>query len=500
MGSESPALRLLLQLFWVSPWHLFWAWWRCGSTFAFLAHLGALRFRERVALWDDQGALTFGQLHQLGEGLASALRLQHGVGPGAQVALMCGNHRGFVLGLLAVTRLGADVLPLSSNLPARVLATILERQKVSLVLHDGELRPGDYSGAVLDIGAWEGADGETLPRVSRPGQLVVLTSGSTGISKGIRRRPKFWQVLPLLLGLLRQLPFRMHRPMVLAIPLHHGYGIATLALSLALGAPLSMGRRYEIGPLLERIQGESALLVTVPTLLLRWLKNSSRIPKLAAIITGSAPLDASLCQQLLQRCGPILFNLYGSSEAGLVALATPTALQQAPGTVGRPLPANRVRLLDAEGNEVAVGETGRIWVSGPFVLGPNAEGWRDTGDLGRQDAAGHLFVVGRADSMFVSGGENVYPHEVEDVLAQHPSLTDFAILVVADAEFGQRMVAAVVARSTDPVSPEQLKEWLRARLERFKVPRQIEILSKIPRNLLGKLDRPALLEALGLGG
>lgn len=489
-----------MQLFWVSPWHLIWAWWRCGSTFAFLGQLGALRFSDRVALWDDQGPITFGQLHKHSEGLASTLSFQHGVGPGAQVALMCGNHRGFVLGLLAVTRLGADVLPLGSNLPAPVLAKILERQKVSLLLHDGEQSLGDYSGPTQDVTTCSVAGG-TLPRVTRPGQLVVLTSGSTGISKGIRRRPKFWQILPLLVGLLRSLPFRMHRPMVLAIPLHHGYGIAALALSLALGAPLYVGRRYEIAPLLNRLQDdESALLVTVPTLLMRWLRDSQTVPRLGAIITGSAPLDAALCQKLLERCGPILFNLYGSSEAGLVALAVPAALQQAPGTVGKPLPANRVRLLDPEGQQVSTGETGRIWVSGPFVLHPNGQGWRDTGDLGRQDQAGNLFVCGRADTMFVSGGENVYPHEVEEVLAQHPSLTDIAILVVADVEFGQRMVAAVVARPEEPVSPEQLKEWLRARLERFKVPRQIEILPQIPRNPLGKLNRPALTEALGLGG
>ncbi|MBS2040995.1 AMP-binding protein [bacterium] len=467
-------------IFPLAPWD-WWkaarAWWRCGSSLAFLLELTAARFPGRPALHDEQGRLSFAQLQQGCLALACGLRAQ-GFTPGQQVALLARNHRGFVLGLLALSRLGVDVLPLGSDLPEAVMLRILERQKISTLVHDGE-RSLELPGIrLLDLAEVQ-AQPAQLPRTSRPGQLVVLTSGSTGISKGIRRRPRLHELLPLLAGLLQGLPLRRHRPLLLAIPLHHGYGLAALALALALAAPLYVRRRYEVGPLLQDAASvEPGLLVSVPTLLLRWLNSEtvSRLP--AAIITGSAPLEASLCSRLLRQCGPVLYNLYGSSEGGVIALAGPERLTQSPGCVGRPLPGNQVR-LDGEG---------RICVRGPLVL------MEETGDLGRWDEHGNLHVLGRADSMIVCGGENVYPHELEEALLKHPQILEAAVVAVPDSEFGQRLVAAVVARQR-----EDFMAWLRQRLERYKLPRELRVVETIPRNPLGKVDRPALLRLFEAG-
>lgn len=490
-----------------SPWvflRVLGAWWKCGTTFAFLASMAAIRFPYRIALHDEEGELTFRQLFLLAEALAASLRLHHQLVPASQVAILCRNHRGFVVSLLASARLGLDVLTVGSELPPPVLSKILARQKISLILHDpefttvlAECAPGLPARAIGTQGL--AASSVSLPRVQRAGNLVVLTSGSTGLSKGIRRRPTFAQILPALAGLLDTLPFQMHRPFLLAIPLHHGYGIATLAMSLTLAAPLHMARRFEIAPLLAQLpRPEVALLVTVPTLLVRWLRQLAPAdrPSLAGIITGSAPLDGALSTTIGERLGPVLFNLYGSTEAGLIALATPAALAEAPGTVGCPLPGNRVRLVDPSGKEVRGGEIGRIHVRGPLVLTPDQHGWCDTGDVGRLDPAGRLFVCGRADSMFVSGGENVYPHEVEELLAAHPAVAEVAIVVVPDAEFGQRMLAAVVPRPDSVLDEAGLRDWLRARAEPCKLPRSIRALSAIPRNALGKVDRVTLTRIL----
>jgi acyl-CoA synthetase (AMP-forming)/AMP-acid ligase II len=478
------------------------AWRRCGSSFAFLSMMAAIRSPSRVAIQDEEGCLTFAGLHQDSLSLAHTLSTRYEVGAGCQVAVVCHNHRGFVLALLAATRLGADVLPLGTDLPLLVTGKILKRQNIALILHDqDEDSPlGDFAPTCRVAAEHYSTKVAELPRVHRPGELIVLTSGTTGLSKGIRRRPTIGQLLPLVTGLLESIPIQMYRPIVLAIPLHHGYGIATLAMSLALGAPLQLARRFEIAPLLTRIPPtERPFLVTVPTLLKRWLQHPDRTtgPQVAAVVTGSAPLDPTLCTQLLNELGPVLFNLYGSSEAGLVALALPETLRKAPGCVGQPLPGNRVRLLDHSGTEVALGETGRILVKGPFVLKPGEDGWRETGDLGRLDPLGNLYICGRVDSMLVSGGENVYPHEVEQLLQSHESIAEVALLAVPDAEFGQRMVAAVVTRPNADLQEAQLKEWLRKRLERFKMPRRIHFLTQIPRNPLGKVDRKELLRVLG---
>ena len=465
------------------------AFWECGPSFAFLGRLAAVRFPDYEAFIDDEGSLTFRELNEKAEALARFLIEKDGVKQGQQVGILCFNHRGFVLSLLAVTRLGADVLPLNPKAPADVLEEILSRQKVSLLIHD--------SASAVDLPQsikkrlWnEDLDSPTpLGRVGRAGQLVVLTSGTTGVSKGIRRRPTVGELLPVTAGLLRDLPLKLHRPTVLAIPLYHGYGIATLALSLTIGSPLLTGRKYDVGPLLNRmVKTEPALLVTVPTLLWRWQQDSVSGENLEAIITGSAPLSPQLCSQLLKRLGPIIYNLYGSTESGLIAMATPDMLSKAPGCVGRPLPGNQVRLSEISGG------VGELSVKGPLVLKPGPDGWRDTGDLGRYDAHGNLFVCGRADGMIVSGGENVFPHELEEALARHPGLKDFAVLAVPDEEFGHRLIAAVVVNE---VAVEELKEWLKDKLEGFKRPKETFELRNIPRNALGKVDRRALMAELG---
>lgn len=479
------------------------AWWRFQSTFAFVARVGALRAPDGIAVKDEEGALTFHQLGEQMEGWARFLHSKRQVRPGRQIAILCGNHRHFVLSLLACTRLGADVLPLSCHLPGSVLGKILQRQNISLVLHDSELEPLllEHAPAIVgqDVTQISPLQGAELPRVRRAGQLVTLTSGTTGISKGIKRRPSLAQVLPVLAGLLENLPFSVGQPFVLAIPLNHGYGVATLAISLALGSPLHLAERYDIEAMLNRDDDlDGAVLLSVPTLLHRWIANGTATssPRLSAVITGSAPLSEELSQRLLQELGPKLFNLYGSTEAGLISLATPADLAMSPGTVGRPLVGNSVRVCDASGDPVKLGELGRLQVCGPLILNPDADGWFDTGDLGQIDAHGFLNVKGRADSMIVSGGENVYPHEVENVLKTHPCVFEVAIVVVKDEEFAHKMVAAVVLERDGTLDGETLREWLKQRLERFKVPRRIVVVPVIPHNSLGKTDRVALLKIL----
>jgi acyl-CoA synthetase (AMP-forming)/AMP-acid ligase II len=481
-----------------------WAWWRRGNSFATLAAFAALRFPDRCALHDEHGPMTFAELDARARALAVSLHRQHQLRAGQQAALLCRNHRGFVVSLVALARLGADTLVLGPDSPARVLARIFARQAVDLVVHDGDLAPV-LEAAACDLGGLRRCDLDRLgdvpldgrlPRVRRAGQLAVLSSGSTGDPKSVRRRPGLASVLPTLAGLIDGLPLAMHRAAVLAIPLNHGYGLTTLAMTLAMAAPLHLARRFEVTPLLERLpDGAGAVLVSVPTLLMRWLRRQPgdlRPGQLVAVVSGSAPLERELCLDLLAACGPVLFNLYGSTEAGVIAMATPSDLREAPGTVGRPLPGTHVRLLDAAGAAVAPGQVGRIHVSGPLVLRPGDQGWLDTGDLGRLDTAGRLHVSGRVDAMFVSGGENVYPEQTESALQAHPAVLDAAVTVAPDAELGQRMRAWVVPRPGEAMDAASLRTWLRERLDRHQLPREIQVIASVPRNPLGKVDRAAL--------
>jgi len=325
-----------------------------------------------------------------------------------------------------------------------------------------------------------------LPRTKRSGRVLVLTSGSTGAAKSVARRPSLGSVLPVVAGLLRALPLRMHAPAIAAIPLYHGYGLAVVAMALTLGSPLYVGSRCDIAPLLARMPAGAvpAVVISIPTLLGRWLATSPEaIPPLAAVITGSAPLSPGLCQRLLERLGPCLFNLYGTTEAGLIALATPQDLSEAPGTVGRPLLGNTARILSA---------TNEIQVQGPLVVAAPPGQWYGTGDAGRVDGQGRFFVCGRLDAMVICGGENVYPYETEAALLDHPDVADAAVVAVEDREFGQVLLGVVALAPGASVDEEALRAWLRQRLDRCKVPRQIRITPAIPRNALGKVDQVAL--------
>jgi fatty-acyl-CoA synthase len=278
----------------------------------------------------------------------------------------------------------------------------------------------------------------------------------------------------------------MHAPAVSAIPLYHGYGLAVMAMALTFGAPLYVARRCEIAPLLTRLPDGAppAFLISVPTLLHRWLGTEpTATPALAAVITGSAPLSPTLCRRLLDRVGPCLFNLYGSTEAGIMSLATPADLHEAPGTVGRPLLGNRVR-IDPGTNEIAA--------QGPLVIGAPANHFYGTGDVGYLDQQGRLFVCGRLDGMLVCGGEKVYPFETEAALLEHPDLADAAVVAVEDSDLGQALRAWVAPKPGVAVDVQALREWLRARLDRCKLPREIRLATAIPRNALGKVDGPAL--------
>ncbi len=245
------------------------AWWECGPGFPFLVRLATLRSPHARAIVDDEGSLSFRELSDEVDNFARHLLYREQLQSGQRVALHCSNSRRFVLALAAITRLGVDCLPISPKLPPDRLEELLGAQGVELLLSDSNLETPTRKLS------WptEKLPPKPLPHCVRPGQLIVLTSGTTGASKGIRRRPSLPQVLPVTAGLLGGLPLQPGRPIVLAIPLYHGYGIATLAMALALRAPLVLGRDYRVAALLERSGTQDPpLLVTVPTLLHRWLR------------------------------------------------------------------------------------------------------------------------------------------------------------------------------------------------------------------------------------
>jgi fatty-acyl-CoA synthase len=494
-----------------------------GVNAATACALSAARHPERIAIVDELGELSFGTLERRVSSLAHAFAHEFGLGPGRALAIMCRNHRGFVEALLAASRLGADVLLLNTEFPGPQLKQALASHAVSVVVHDQEFHESfaraEYTGS--RVVAWHDSD-EPLtldalaerdaPRFARPrraGRIIILTSGTTGAPKGAPRTPTLRALVGPLTTLLSELPLRSGEAMFVGPPLFHAFGLAYLSLALFLGSPVVVRRKF--GPrevVAAIIRSRVRTLVGVPVMLQRLLEVPEaelaclRSSGLKAVVSAGAPLTGALSLRLMDALGDVLYNLYGSTETGFGAIAGPSDLRAAPGCVGRPPFGAELAILDQDRKPVPPGRTGAIFLGGPLVFegysgGGSKEtvrGMMNTGDLGHLDDAGRLFVDGREDDMIVSGGENVFPGEVEALLAHHPQLADAAVVGVSDQEFGQRLRAYVVAREHAP-SEEELKAYLKGQLARYKVPRDFVFLPELPRNATGKVLRKKLLSA-----
>jgi acyl-CoA synthetase (AMP-forming)/AMP-acid ligase II/NAD(P)-dependent dehydrogenase (short-subunit alcohol dehydrogenase family) len=504
---------------------------RYGATPAGVTASAAELYPDRAAVIDELGSVSFGELDGQAAGLAAELHGRFGLGSQDTVGIMCRNHRGFVQASVAATRLGCGLVPLSTDFAAPQLADVLARENVTAIVYDEEFTPiieeSGFAGARIlgwhdspvphEIAALDellaGARASDVPAApASHGRVTMLTSGTTGTPKGAVRELRARALVPLMfagmvdLGRIRSAP-RAGDPFVVAPPLFHLYGLVGMTVAFGLGSPIVIRRRFEPEAALEQVDRTGAgVLLAVPTMLSRIMALEGDVldrydtSSLRMIISGAAPLSPELAGAVMDRFGEVLYNGYASTEVGGGTLATPADLRAAPGTVGQPMAGSTVRVLDADGREVPPGETGRIFVGSPlsfqgYTGGGNKEivdGLMSTGDLGHFDGHGRLFVDGRDDDMILSGGENVFPQEVEDLLSAHPDVADAAVFGVSDQEFGQRLAAYVVLVDGASASSDALRDHVRGQLARHKVPREIRFVSELPRTSTGKLKRRQL--------
>jgi acyl-CoA synthetase (AMP-forming)/AMP-acid ligase II/NAD(P)-dependent dehydrogenase (short-subunit alcohol dehydrogenase family) len=496
---------------------------RMGLGPAALVTLGAARHPGRAAIADERGEVTYAELDRRACAIACGLRDELGVGPGAPLAVMCRNHRGFVEAVAAGSLLGADLLLLGTDFPAPQLAKVLERERPAAVVHDGEFGPlferSGFGGALVDAWPGEGPTGSDLDQLAagtpaklappgERGRLVILTSGTTGVPKSAPRNPELSAALGPVATIFANVPLRSGEPILVAPPAFHGFGFAFLTLGLLLGTTVVLQRRFEPEEVLAAIERHRAgALVAVPVMLDRILRcppealGRHDTSSVRAVISGASALSASTSTGIMDAFGEVLYNLYGSTETGFAAIAGPADLRAAPGTVGRPPLGTTLKVLDAERREAAPGEVGHVFIGGRLVFdgysGDEAPketvgGLMNTGDLGHLDPEGRLLIDGREDDMIVSGGENVFPQAVGDVLGRHDAVADVAVVGVEDEEFGQRLRAYVVAAPGAEPSEEELRDHVKRHLPRFQVPRDVVFVAEIPRTATGKVRARAL--------
>ncbi len=490
---------------------------RWGFTPAAGYATAAARYPDEPAIVDDNGTVTFAELDRRTSAIAHGLH-EAGVGEGDRVAVLCRNHRGFVEAMVAVSKLGADGVLLNTSFAGPQLAGVIRGERARVVIHDEEFTEllREAARRRRRFIAWhdtepprntpaldrlaERHEGETVVPPSRPGRFTLLTSGTTGAPKGASRAAAGG--IDPVIAILSRIPLRARQTTVIAAPLFHTWGFANLLLGTLLASTVVLQRRFDPAATLAVLsQHRAHALVAVPVMLQRILdlpehvRGSRRPASLRVVAVSGSALPGPLGLRFMDEFGDVLYNLYGSTEVAWAAIATPAELRSHPGTAGRPPRGTIVRILDEHGNELPPEHVGRIFVGNSMVFEGYTSGADkerlgtlvSSGDVGRFTEDGLLLVEGRDDDMIISGGENVFPAEVEELLHGLAAVADVAVIGVPDDQFGQRLAAYVVRRDGASLDADTVRAHVRDHLARYKVPRDVTFLDSLPRNATGKV-------------
>ncbi|EOD65138.1 acyl-CoA synthetase [Amycolatopsis vancoresmycina] len=495
------------------------------GPFAGANHISARRDPAAVGIVDELGPLTYKQLDDQSNALARAWS-ERGIRPGQVVAALCRDHRGLVITMAASGKLGVRLLLMNTGFAKPQLADVAKREGVTALVYDQEFTglldaipdgvdrylawvdPGadlaDRTVPVLDE-IIASTDDRPWPAPAKPGGFVLLTSGTTGTPKGAPR-PHTSALASA--QFLDRIPLRSNEATYMGAPLFHGTGLSQFILSFALGSKVVMRRKFHPEEALRGVaEHRCTALVLVPTMLQRIVDLPKDVREkydtsaLRIIFVAGSALSPDLGNRANEAFGPVVHNLYGSTEVAVATVATPEDWAKAPGTVGRAPVGCKVALYDANGRKITEPNvTGRVFVGSGLSFGGYTDGRHkeiidgllSSGDVGHFDEAGLLFIDGRDDEMIVSGGENVFPIEVENLLVEREDVIEAAVIGVEDPEFGQRLKAFVVRAEGADLDADEIRDYVKANLARYKVPRDVEFLDELPRNATGKVLRTKL--------
>ncbi|MBW0012010.1 acyl-CoA ligase FadD12 [Mycobacterium sp.] len=497
-----------------------------GMTVGFAG--AAQRCPHRPGLVDELGTLTWRQLDERINAFAAALQALPQGQPGV-VGVMCRNHRGFVEAVAAASRIGSDVVLLNTSFAGPALAEVVNREGVDVMVYDEEFTE-TVNRALADkpdatrILAWTDGQhdvtvekliadhaGRGPARTGRKGRMILLTSGTTGTPKGANQTGGNAGV-GTLKAILDRTPWRSEETVVIVAPMFHAWGFSQLVFAASMACTVVTRRKFDPEATLELVDRHRATgLAVVPVMFDRIMELPDEVRKryscksLRFAAASGSRMRPDVVIAFMDQFGDVIYNNYNATEAGMIATATPQDLRAAPDTAGRPAGGTEIRILDKEFNEVPTGEVGTIYVRNDtqfegYTSGTTKDfhaGFMSSGDVGYLDENGRLFVVGRDDEMIVSGGENVYPIEVEKTLAAHPDVAEASVIGVDDEQYGQRLAAFVVLEPGGGATPDTLKQHVRENLANYKVPREITILDELPRGSTGKILRAELQSRAG---
>jgi fatty-acyl-CoA synthase len=502
---------------------------RKWGEFGMLPSHNARRAPNRTALIDEEGTLTNRELDDAAHAVANGL-IAKGVRGGDGVALLARNHRWFVIANYGAARVGARIILLNSEFSGPQIKEVAEREGAKVIIYDDEYTKAVSKaepalgklralGVNPDSDDPSGSTDETLaeliarsskapaPKASKHASIIILTSGTTGTPKGANRSTP--PTLAPVGGILSHVPFKAGEVTSLPSPMFHALGYLHATIAMFLGSTLVLRRKFKPPLVLEDIEKHKATaMVVVPVMLSRILDTLEKMDKkpdlssLKIVFVSGSQLGAELATRAMKDLGPVIYNMYGSTEIAFATIAGPKELELNAATVGPVVKGVKVKILDDNGHQLPRGEVGRIFVGNAFPFEGYTggggkqiiDGLLSSGDVGYFDEHGLLYVSGRDDEMIVSGGENVFPAEVEDLISGHPDVVEATAIGVDDKEWGARLRAFVVKKPDAAVDEDAIKVYVREHLARYKVPREVIFLEELPRNPTGKVLKRELRE------
>jgi fatty-acyl-CoA synthase len=486
----------------------------------------AVRWGDAPALTDELGTLSYAELDRRSNALGRAWT-RAGIKAGDGVAILCRNHRGFLDACFASYKLGLRIVFMNTEFAGPQIEDVCKRENVSVLVFDEEYddRAPDWAAqhfrAWTDTGEAGGAEAtleeligsessSALPTPDEKPTIIMLTSGTTGTPKGAPRQET--GPLTTLGALFERVPFRTQETSYIAPPFFHALGFATMNLMISLGDRIVTRRRFSAQEYVDLLAAERVdNTVVVPAMLQRVLElgdDAVREPDTSAlriIFCGGAQLPGAVATKTLELFGDVLYVMYGSTEVAYASISTPADHHAAPTSVGKVTLGTQVRLLDDNGRDVPPGETGRIFVSNGIEFGGYTDGRTkevidgvmSSGDVGHFDSEGRLYIDGRDDDMIVSGGENVFPQEVEELLQTRDDVAEVGVIGVDDEDFGKRLAAFIVLmEGAEEPSADEVRGFVKDNLARYKVPRDVHFIDELPRNATGKIVKRKLSETV----
>ena len=453
--------------------------------------LALLRFTahyhpSRTAIVSGGKRLTYKELYEEASRLSKVLFSDYGLTAGACVGLMCKSHIMGTLLLFALSRLGVKIKLINTDIAPNKINELVKNNQIKLLIYDPELKDTRIPDKLtcrmttttdldLVLSDKKRNSDVTVPRIKRGGEISVFTGGTSGRYKEAPRQMSVFQFLPPFFALLGTLHIDEYDSVFLPLPLYHGFGLATFIISLLMGKKICLAGHFDAEEALKTISEERIeVLPVVPAMLARlWQAGNAptQMQSVKCVICGGDRLDKKWVNTTIDHLGKVIYNLYGTSEAGFFMIATPDDLLiNEEVTIGRPINGVECKIEDADSNG-----TGSLWVRSSWAMVSMKDKWQNTGDLVYRDSNGYYFYRGRTDGMVVCGGENVFPENVESVINGHPDVLASLVFPVPNPHFGTVLNAHVELIPDSSLTPDGLKSWLHSRLSRAEIPHHISI-------------------------